>query len=153
MDRDHGLRSTGLSHSEIMLAVELVIGGRDLISWRGIFWSNIDRTSKIGRWGFGSGRWRRGHMHMMTCHGRALRLTGVPFFLSYGGQFPVRFAPTGPQWRGKLDYANLSWWRVTAESGNPLLPLDQSNCFKKWWKIEFESHLGFSMFFVLRTKF
>jgi hypothetical protein len=40
MDRVHGLRSMGLDHSEMILAVEEAMDSQDLISWRVIFWSN-----------------------------------------------------------------------------------------------------------------
>jgi hypothetical protein len=40
-------------------------------------------------------------------HGRAWCLTRVWVFLSHGGRFSMRFAPTGSQRWGELDYANL----------------------------------------------
>jgi hypothetical protein len=51
-------------------------------------------------------------------HGRARRLTGVQVFSRHGGQFLMRFAPTGSQRQGELDYANLIRRRAATESGN-----------------------------------
>jgi hypothetical protein len=45
----------------------------------------------------GSGQGRRGLALTVAHHGRARRLIGVQVFLSHGGQFPMRFAPTGSQ--------------------------------------------------------
>jgi hypothetical protein len=47
--------------------------------------------------GFGSGRWRRGLTHTAAHHRRAWQLIRVLVFSSYAGQFPIGFAPTGPQ--------------------------------------------------------
>jgi hypothetical protein len=60
----------------------------------------------------GSGRGRRGLTFVVARHGRAQRLTGVRLFSSYGGQFLMRFAPTGSQRRGERVYANLNRWRA-----------------------------------------
>jgi hypothetical protein len=38
--------------------------------------------------------------------------------LSYGGQFSIRFAPTGPERRGECVYANLNRQRVATKPGN-----------------------------------
>jgi hypothetical protein len=51
-------------------------------------------------------------------HSRARWLTGVQVFSSYGGQFSVRFAPTGSQRRGERVYANLNRWRAATEPDN-----------------------------------
>jgi hypothetical protein len=51
-------------------------------------------------------------------HGRAWWLAGVQGFSSYGGWFLMRFAPTGSQWRGERDYANLNWQRAAMGLGN-----------------------------------
>jgi hypothetical protein len=51
-------------------------------------------------------------------HGRARRLTRVRVFLSYGGWFSMRFAPTGSQRWGKRDYANLNRRRAATEPDN-----------------------------------
>jgi hypothetical protein len=66
----------------------------------------------------GSGRgWRR--LALAAAHrGRARRLTGVRVFSSYGGQFSIRFAPTGSQRRGERVYANLNRRRVVTKLGN-----------------------------------
>jgi hypothetical protein len=66
----------------------------------------------------GSGRgWRQ--LALAAAHrGRARRLTGVQVFSSYGGQFLMRFAPTGSQRRGERVYANLNRWRAATEPGN-----------------------------------
>jgi hypothetical protein len=45
----------------------------------------------------GSGRGQRGLALMAVRHGRARQLIGVQVFLSRGGRFPMRFAPTGSQ--------------------------------------------------------
>jgi hypothetical protein len=108
----------------------------------------------------GSGRGRRGITLAAARHGRARRLTGVRVFLSYGGRFPMRFAPTGSQRRGELNYANLNRRRATtvrwlgrwlatvrAASGeastlrtcaeafsNSLLASRPINCSERWWK-------------------
>jgi hypothetical protein len=50
-------------------------------------------------------------------HGRALWLTGLQVFSSYGGRFGMRFVPTGSQRRGEHDYANLNWRRAATEPG------------------------------------
>jgi hypothetical protein len=55
---------------------------------------------------------------MAERHGRARRLTEVRVFSSYGGWFPMRFAPTGSQQRGEHDYANLNRRRAATEPGN-----------------------------------
>jgi hypothetical protein len=39
-------------------------------------------------------------------------------FLSYGGRFSMRFAPTGSQRRGERVYANLNQRREATEPGN-----------------------------------
>jgi hypothetical protein len=49
---------------------------------------------------------------------RRLTLTGVRVFSSYGGQFSIRFAPTGSQRRGERVYANLNRRRATMKPGN-----------------------------------
>jgi hypothetical protein len=59
-----------------------------------------------------------GWLRPVARHSRAQRLTGVWVFSSHGGRFPMRFAPTGSQLRGELDYANLIRRRVATESGN-----------------------------------
>jgi hypothetical protein len=66
----------------------------------------------------GSDRGRRGLALAAVHHGRAWQLAGVRVFSSYGGWFPMRFAPTGSQRRGELDYANLNRWRAATELGN-----------------------------------
>jgi hypothetical protein len=50
-------------------------------------------------------------------HDRARRLVGVQVFSSYSGQFSMRFAPTGSQRRGELDYANLNQRRAGTGPG------------------------------------
>jgi hypothetical protein len=65
-----------------------------------------------------SGRGRHGLALAATRHGRAQRLTRVRVFSSYGGRFPMRFAPTGSQRRGELDYANFNQRRAATEPGN-----------------------------------
>jgi hypothetical protein len=50
--------------------------------------------------------------------GRARRLTGVWLFLSFGGQFSIRFAPTGSQRRGERVYANLNRRRAAMKPDN-----------------------------------
>jgi hypothetical protein len=50
--------------------------------------------------------------------GRAWWLTRVRVFSSYGGQFSMRFAPTGSQRWGEHVYANLNRRRATMKSGN-----------------------------------
>jgi hypothetical protein len=59
----------------------------------------------------GSGRER----HRLTL---AAALAGVRVFLSYGGQFFMRFAPTGSQQRGERVYASLNRWRAATKPGN-----------------------------------
>jgi hypothetical protein len=66
----------------------------------------------------GSGQGWRGLALTAVCHGRARWLTGVRVFSSHSGWFPMRFAPTGSQRRGELDYGNLNRRRVAMESGN-----------------------------------
>jgi hypothetical protein len=66
----------------------------------------------------GSGRGRcRLALAAARC-GRVWRLTGVQVFLSYGGQFKMRFAPTGSQRRGERVYANLNQRRAATKPGN-----------------------------------
>jgi hypothetical protein len=60
----------------------------------------------------GFGRERRRLALTAVHHGRAQWLTGVRVFLSYGGRFLIRFAPTGSQRRGEHVYANLNWRRA-----------------------------------------
>jgi hypothetical protein len=50
--------------------------------------------------------------------GRARWLIGVWVFLSYGGEFSMRFAPTGWQRREECVYANLNQRRAAAKPGN-----------------------------------
>jgi hypothetical protein len=66
----------------------------------------------------GSGRGQRGLTLTAARHGRAWRLIGVRVFSSHGGWFLMRFAPTGSQRWGELDYADLNWQRAATESGN-----------------------------------
>jgi hypothetical protein len=66
----------------------------------------------------GSARGRRGLVLAAVCHSRAWRLTKVRVFSSHSGRFSMRFAHTGSQRRGELDYANLNRWRAATESGN-----------------------------------
>jgi hypothetical protein len=66
----------------------------------------------------GSGWGRRGLVLTAMRHGRARQLTRVQVFSSYSGRFPTRFAPTGSQRRGELDYANLNQWRAAMKPGN-----------------------------------
>jgi hypothetical protein len=54
----------------------------------------------------------------MARHGRVWRLTEVRVFLSYGGWFLMRFAPTGSQQLGECDHANLNRWRAATELRN-----------------------------------
>jgi hypothetical protein len=51
-------------------------------------------------------------------HGRERRLARVWVFTSYGGRFPLRFAPTGSQRWGERDHANLNRQRAATEPGN-----------------------------------
>jgi hypothetical protein len=66
----------------------------------------------------GSGRGRCRLTLMVARHGWVRRLTGVRVFSSYGGQFSIRFAPTGSQRRGERVYANLNRRRVVTKLGN-----------------------------------
>jgi hypothetical protein len=61
---------------------------------------------------------QRGLMLTVARHGRARRLVGVWVLSSYGGRFLMRFAPTGSQRWGELDYANFNWRRAATEPGN-----------------------------------
>jgi hypothetical protein len=66
----------------------------------------------------GSGRGRRRLALAVARHGRARRLTGVWFFLSYSHQFSIRFTPTESQrWRKRV-YPNLNRRRVATKPGN-----------------------------------
>jgi hypothetical protein len=47
-----------------------------------------------------------------------LTLVGVQVYSSYGGQFSIRFAPTGSQRRGECVYGNLNRRRATMKPGN-----------------------------------
>jgi hypothetical protein len=65
-------------------------------------------------------------------HGRAWRLTRVRVFLSYGGLFSMRLAPTGSQRRGECVYANLNWRRAATkhrngEAARPVLVDDEGS--------------------------
>jgi hypothetical protein len=51
-------------------------------------------------------------------HGRERRLARVQVFSSFGGRFPMRFAPTGSQRRGDRDYANIIRRRAVTEPSN-----------------------------------
>jgi hypothetical protein len=66
----------------------------------------------------GASRGRRGLTLAAASHGRARWLTGVQVFLSYGGRFSMRFAPTGSQRRGECVYANFNRRRAMTEPGN-----------------------------------
>jgi hypothetical protein len=66
----------------------------------------------------GSSRGRRELALAAARHGQARWLTGVLVFSSYGGQFPMRFAPTGSQRRGEHDYANLNRRRAATKPGD-----------------------------------
>jgi hypothetical protein len=66
----------------------------------------------------GSGRgWHQLELTVAR-HNRARRLGGVRVFSSYGGQFFMRFSPTGSQRWGEHVYANLNWWRATTKPVN-----------------------------------
>jgi hypothetical protein len=99
-----------------------------------------------------------------ACRGQAWGLDGVQVFSSYGGQFSMRFAPTGSQRWGEHVYANfiggeqqwssttvrqLDWGlsMVRAASGeasapstcakaslSSLLASRLTNCSDRWWK-------------------
>jgi hypothetical protein len=56
----------------------------------------------------GSGRGRRLLTLAVVRRGRARRLARIRVFLSYGGRFLMRFAPTESQRRGERVYANLN---------------------------------------------
>jgi hypothetical protein len=66
----------------------------------------------------GSSRGRRQLVLTAVRRGRARRLTGVRVFLSYGGRFSIRFAPTGSQRRGEHVYANLNQRRAATKPDN-----------------------------------
>jgi hypothetical protein len=66
----------------------------------------------------GTGQGRRRLTLTVARRGRARWLTGVRVFSSYGGQFLMRFAPTGSQRRGERVYANLNQRRATTKPGN-----------------------------------
>jgi hypothetical protein len=66
----------------------------------------------------GRGGWLRPGPAQDCAHGRVRRLAEVRVFLSYGGWFSMRFAPTGSQRRGERVYANLSQWRAATEPHN-----------------------------------
>jgi hypothetical protein len=57
-------------------------------------------------------------MTSMPFESKPIRLAGVRVFLSYGGRFLIRFAPTGSQWRAEHVYANLNRRRATTKPGN-----------------------------------
>jgi hypothetical protein len=80
------------------------------------------RLNQVNRWlpdpTAGSGRGRRGLALAAARSGRVQRLTGVQVFSSYGGQFSMRFAPTGSQRRGKRLYANLNRRRAATKPDN-----------------------------------
>jgi hypothetical protein len=66
----------------------------------------------------GSGRGRRRLVLTVARRGHARRLPGVRVFLSYGGRFLIRFAPTRSQRRGECVYANLKWRRAVMKPSN-----------------------------------
>jgi hypothetical protein len=71
--------------------------------------------SAVHHWSDGRGGWLRPGA---ARHGWAWWLTEVWVFSSYGGQFSMRFAPTGSQRWGERDYANLNRRREATEPSN-----------------------------------
>jgi hypothetical protein len=66
----------------------------------------------------GSGRGWRWLTLAAARRGQAWRLAGVRVFLSFGGRFSIRFAPTGSQRRGEHVYANHNRRREATKLGN-----------------------------------
>jgi hypothetical protein len=75
---------------------------------------SADPTSEVA----GSNRGRRRLTLAAMRHGRAMRLTRVRVFSSYGGRFSIRFSPTVWQRRGERVYANLNRRRAGTKPGN-----------------------------------